>query len=171
MTKRSVIIIPEFPNCHELDAIRSLYDPLHGKIAPHISIVFPFEDTMSDKDLSMYVRSRCKGLQTFPLLAAGIYGFEQKYLFVQIKEGNDILIKIHDCLYNGPLQSHLNHSYLYVPHITVGLLNSQSEFLSALNNTRTFYNTFQTDISRIDIEKIMPDETSVIIDSIELEKP
>jgi hypothetical protein len=48
--KRSIIIFPQFGNDTNLiQNIRHQYDPLASKIAPHITLVFPFESEISSE--------------------------------------------------------------------------------------------------------------------------
>ena len=42
MSNRAILIQSSFNNFYEVEQIRSLYDPLYGKVAPHIMLVFPF---------------------------------------------------------------------------------------------------------------------------------
>ena len=48
MSKRAIILFPKFcSNTDLIQDIRDRYDPLASKIAPHITLVFPFESEIS----------------------------------------------------------------------------------------------------------------------------
>jgi 2'-5' RNA ligase len=59
--KRAIIIFPQFgSDTNLIQDIRNQYDPLANKIAPHITLVFPFESDISSKRyLSKYSVVRC----------------------------------------------------------------------------------------------------------------
>ena len=60
MKKRAILIFPEFNNIHEIEVIRKQYDPLYEKIAPHITLVFPFESEMSSNQVLQHVENTTK---------------------------------------------------------------------------------------------------------------
>ena len=49
--KRDILIFPKFKNINKIQELRNKYDPLANLIAPHITIVFPFSDNISNEEL------------------------------------------------------------------------------------------------------------------------
>jgi 2'-5' RNA ligase len=52
---------------------------------------------------------------------------------LNVKKGNDELIKIHDRLYTGILREYLVRDISYIPHITVGSLKNKEDFSKAVD--------------------------------------
>lgn len=46
--KRDILIFPKFKNMGIIDDIRNRYDRLAYLVAPHLTLAFPFQDSMSD---------------------------------------------------------------------------------------------------------------------------
>ena len=54
---RDILLFPKFDNMDIIEKIRKDSDKLYGIIQPHITIVFPFIDEISDDDLIKNVRN------------------------------------------------------------------------------------------------------------------
>ena len=52
------MIFPEFEKMEIIDEIRKKYDPLANFVRPHITIVFPFENQMSNHDIADILSDR-----------------------------------------------------------------------------------------------------------------
>jgi len=151
---RAIHIFPNFENEHRLQELRKRYDPLYGKIGPHITLVFPFETDISTTDLEMHVRESVSGMQPFHIVMHGVTGAPGWYLFLNVKHGNDEIVRLHDTLYSGPLSTSIERSLTYVPHITVGQLSEPLEFQKAVRETQDFRDLFETTVSSVCIESI-----------------
>lgn len=53
--KRAVVLFPKFNNIDTINNIREKYDPLYNYIAPHITIVFPFESDLTTNELKVSI--------------------------------------------------------------------------------------------------------------------
>ena len=163
--KRSIIIFPKFNNIELIQNIRKEYDPLYNSISPHITVVFPFINDISDEELQSIVTNSLSSIEPFKLVMNGITA-NGDYLFLNVKNGNDEIIKIKDLLYSN-LSFEYNNHYTYIPHITVGVT---SDIDNALLKLSDFNNEFETIIDTISIEMIDEDEKSNIIYEINLLK-
>ena len=56
MNTRVIMIFPKFENIHIINNIRKKYDPLSDFVEPHITLVFPFEDELSNEELRLYLK-------------------------------------------------------------------------------------------------------------------
>ena len=92
-------------------------------IRPHITLVFPFESTISTEQLTQHMSRAAQALRPFTLHPRGITGYAKEYLFLNVKYGNDQLIVLHDYLYTGLLAPYLTFQETYLPHLTVGRLS------------------------------------------------
>lgn len=130
--KRSIILIPDFKNINTLQEIREAYDPLYSLIPPHITLVFPFTSDITTAQLYEHVSNKTRSIQPFDITLSGITGTPDHYLFLNVKQGNDQIISLHDLLYSDLLAQFKNNSYTYLPHITVGRLATQDRMVQAL---------------------------------------
>ena len=161
--KRAIVLFPKFNNIDALQAVRERFDPLAKHIAPHITLVFPFESALTTEELRIHIARALKGVKRFPVQLSGITGdFRDGYLFLNVKRGNDSIIDLHDRLYQGVLEPFLFRKVSYCPHITVGRLEQQTEFDQALEELAGFSEQFEADIDRVSVENIDSGERSTI---------
>lgn len=168
--KRSIILFPSFDNINIIKSIREKYDPLANCIAPHITIVFPFDSDISTEDLKLHFNKVLKGIKKFNVKLKDFTGdFRDGYLFLNVKKGNDNIIELHDKLYSEILESFLFRKVTYCPHLTVGRLHQQIEFDKAMDELGCYGESFETVIDKIYIENIDITEHSTIEFSFNLE--
>jgi 2'-5' RNA ligase len=115
-----------------IEQIRLRFDPLAGKLPPHITLVFPFESDVTTQDLRKHVGLSAEGVVPFAVTLNGITGSEREYLFLSVSHGLDSILELHKRLYSGPLESHRSTVRTYVPHVTLGRLGSEAAFEAAL---------------------------------------
>lgn len=168
--KRAIVLFPNFDNIDIINEIREKYDPLAKYIAPHITIVFPFDSDMSTEDLKVHLHNELKGIKKFNVQLRAFTGdFRDGYLFLNVKKGNDNIIELHDRLYSGILDSFLFRKITYCPHLTVGRLDQQIEFDIALDELSHYDEVFETLIDKIYIENIDIIERSAVEFTFDLE--
>ena len=168
--KRAIILFPSFDNIKSIKSIREKYDPLANFIAPHITIVFPFDSDISTDDLKLHFNKVLKGTRKFYVQLKNFTGdFRDGYLFLNVKIGNDNIIELHDKLYSGILESFLFRKVTYCPHLTVGKLHQQTDFDKALDELLCYDESFETVIDKIYIVNIDSVEHSTVEFSFDLE--
>lgn len=168
MNNRTICIFPHFDNMKLIDELRQKYDSLHNLIPPHITLVFPFRSHISTEDLITHIKEAIIPIRPFELILQGITGNQNQYLFLNVKKGNDEMIKLHDRLYTGILEQNLNRNVSYLPHMTVGRIHNKEQFVKVIDVTKDFNYKFSTIISQISVEIIGEDEHSEIEFTIEL---
>ena len=167
--KRAVILFPKFNNIDTINNIRGKYDPLANYIAPHITIIFPFESDLTTHELKEYFNKSLIGMKNFKVMLKGITGdYRDGYLFLNVKKGNDNIIELHDKLYSGLLEKFLYRKVTYCPHLTVGRVSEENEFDNAVNELSCYNENFETVIDKVYVENIDMDENSTIEFSIDL---
>lgn len=153
--KRAIVLFPDFYNMDVIQEIRENHDPLVHCIAPHLTLVFPFESDLSTDELQQHCDARLKGMKSFHILLKGITGdFRDGYLFLNVKEGNDSVIELHDRLYSGVLERFLCRKITYCPHLTVGKLQNPRDFENALDRLSHCEETFEAVIDKVCVECI-----------------
>jgi 2'-5' RNA ligase len=168
--KRAVILFPKFNNIDTINNIRGKYDPLANYIAPHISIVFPFECDLTTHELKEHFNKSLKGIKKFNIMLNKITGdYRYGYLFLNVKKGNDNIIELHDKLYSGLLEKFIFRKVTYCPHLTVGKMFDQKEFDGAVDEFSCHNEIYETVIDKVFVENIDLDENSIVEFSFDLE--
>ena len=151
MQSWAIVIFPDFApgQWAMIDRLRAAYDPLASSIAPHITLVFPFETTLSRDDLLTHIRASVAAIAPFEIVLRGVTGQEDEWLFLTVKRGNDEIIALHDRLYADPLAG-----LKEVPTLTVGHLTPGERFEAALAEACSLTETFQTTVREITAHRI-----------------
>jgi 2'-5' RNA ligase len=151
-------------------ALRDRLDPLAGRIPPHLTLVFPFDDPISDEALASHVRDVVGDLEGFPVVLREITAHEGEYLFLNVKQGNDAVIRLHDALYSGPLAAHRVRLHTFVPHVTVGRV-SPAQLPAALAATAALTAAIRARVDVISAYRIERDGTREVIVEVPLAAP
>jgi len=170
MSLRTIMIFPEFDNMEIIDNIRKHYDPLAELVRPHITLVFPFESTISNMELKGVLDKRLHAVKPFEIQLKGISKQEDKfgnYLFLNVAHGAKQLNFIHQVLYENEFRE-FDMGMPYVPHMTVGNLASVELLENAYNRIKSLEDTFSTVVRKISVEMIGDNEESIIVIEKEL---
>ena len=152
---RDILIFPKFKNIEEIEKIRKNNDKLYGIIPPHITIVFPFFDDISNEELIYKLKEILNSYNSFNVVFKGISLSNDNYIFLNCDIGKEILSNMHDEIYEKILPKHLKN-IKYVPHITLGQSNT-IDFLKDFNKE------FSCKIDKILVEEIgLNDESNII---------
>lgn len=165
MSIRTIMIFPEFEGMEIIDEIREKYDPLAHLVRPHITIVFPFENQMSNKHIEDILSNRLKNIHPFELVLNGISKKEDRfgnYLFLDVKGGDMEICSIHNVLYENEF-SEYNLGLDYIPHMTVGKLPTAEELDVAYEKVKEINKVFKTIVKKISVEMIGENDESIII--------
>ena len=161
--KRAIVLFPKFSNSEAIQSVRERFDPLAHYIAPHITLVFPFESTLSTEELKAHLRHALAGMKQFAVSLSGVTGdFRDGYLFLNVKQGNDSIIDMHDRLYSDALEPFLLRKVTYCPHISVGRVEESSAFDQALEELGNFQASFKAEIDKVYVENIDSGDQSSI---------
>lgn len=170
MSTRTIMIFPELEGMEIIDEIREKYDPLAHLVRPHITIVFPFENQMSNNEIIDILSVRLKNINSFEMVLSGFSKQEDRYgnyLFLDIKEGIEEICAIHKILYDNEFSEH-NLGLSYKPHMTVGMLPTIEALNKAYEEVKKISRTFRALVNKISVEMIGENEESIIIIEQEL---
>lgn len=159
------MIFPEFENMEVIDDIRTKYDPLAQLVRPHITLVFPFENEMSNEEIEDILTRRLRYIKPFEIVLNGISMQEDKfgnYLFLDVKTGIDDICAIHDSLYKNEFKQ-FDLGVGYKPHMTLGKLKTVNELNAVYNELKNMDTTFTTTVNKISVEMIGENEESIIV--------
>ena len=169
MSIRTIMIFPEFDNMNVIDGVRKKYDPLNDLVRPHITLVFPFQSDITNEELIKKLDNCLERTMHFKLVLYGVskqkevYG---NYIFLNVAEGYNELTNIHDNLYIAIWGHQNNHPY--VPHMTIGKVNSEVEMDKAFSEIEDIDIRFETSVKKISVEMIGEHGKSIIIIEKEL---
>lgn len=166
--KRAVHLFPEFTNSEVIESLRKKYDPLFGLIQPHITIVFPFESEISSPVLKQHIQKALVDIDPFVILLREFTATIDRCLILNIKKGNDNIIKLHDLLYSGLLSIYRNRRFSFYPHLTIGKFTDEQELLLVLTELSTNETKLETTISKVVSEIIDEKENSIVEFILEL---
>ena len=132
MPRRALIMFPEGDGLAEVEELRRRFDPLAQVIPAHITLVFPYVDTLSATELQQHIRRALEHRPAFDVHIEGATEAEGEYVLLPVTRGREQLIDLHDRLYRGPLALHRSRAHVYEPHITIGRLREESARREAL---------------------------------------
>ena len=162
---RTILIFPEFDNIEVIDRMRDRYDPLAHLIRPHITLVFPFESSVSNEALAQILDRTLEGIHPFTLCIRGVSKRVDMFgnaLMLDVTEGKDILCRIHDGFYARDFRE-FDKGIPYDPHITVGNFTTPEALDAAFETIRDLPDVFSTIIRRVSVEMIGPNDESIIV--------
>ena len=157
--QRAIVVFPNPDDLRPILPFRSRWDPLAALVPPHLTLVFPFRDLIGSDDLRAHVVHVIRDVEPFPIRLSGVTASEGEYLFLNVKQGNDALIALHDRLYTGPLEPHLSRRHTFVPHLTVGRVADRHGFETALAEAAASPVALETMVRAVSIYAIDADGT------------
>jgi 2'-5' RNA ligase len=155
----------------KIEAFRRKYDPHYNLIKPHITLIFPIDNTLISRlSLSEYVKSVINNWKSFNIELGGFKKSWDHWLFLLVQKGKKEIIELHDELYQGILLPHLKNNLEYIPHITIGrfikifLQNSpeiservvfdESRYNLALEEAKNLNFLYQTEVKTVQLIQI-----------------
>ncbi|MFE7377455.1 2'-5' RNA ligase family protein [Bacillus cereus] len=167
---RTILLFLNNMPISKIEDVRKKHDPLFGLIPPHITIVFPFESSISNDELKLHILNVTKGIQEIEIELANQITSEGEYFFLRVEKGKEQIEKLHDILYTGPLLQFLKEDIPYIPHITVGRKESAELATSAAKEIPSFHEKLSCVIDRISVERIGENGESIIEFEVTLPK-
>ncbi|KAA0814466.1 MULTISPECIES: 2'-5' RNA ligase family protein [Bacillus cereus group] len=146
----------------EIEDIRQKHDPLFGLIPPHITIVFPFESSISNDELKLHIINVSKLIQNIEIEFKNQITSEREYLFLRVEKGKEQIEELHNILYTGPLLQFLKEDIPYIPHVTVGRKESVELAAEVVKEIPSFHGKLNCVIDRISVERIGENRESII---------
>ena len=120
MAKYAIVIFPS-GDLTEIQSFREKFDPKAELIAPHMTLVFPFQMPVDDTILLHEIGEKLKKFSPFSVVLKGMYlDPEDNLLHLLVQNGAEKIRDLHDELYSGILEPYLRKDLLYTPHMTIG---------------------------------------------------
>ncbi|MDD3223625.1 MAG: 2'-5' RNA ligase family protein [Clostridium sp.] len=83
MNLRTIMIFPEFENMNVINEIRNKYDPLTDLVLPHITLVFPFDSELTNKELNLYLKESLIDIHQFKVELKGFGEHEESIIVIE----------------------------------------------------------------------------------------
>ncbi len=160
---RDILLFPKVENMDLIQKTRLKYDRLASKINPHITIVFPFEDAISNEELYNKLLLIISDMKAFKISLKGINLTSDKYVILKVMTGSDQIKELHDYIYHSVFPKYLRTDIEYIPHITLGQVEDLKDFKEFDIDLE-----FTGMVDSIFIEEIGANEESIIVKEIKL---
>jgi len=167
---RTILLFLHNMHIDEIESVREKHDPLFGLIPPHITIVFPFESSISNDELEVHILNVANGVQPIEIEFANRISSKGEYLFLEVERGKEKIEELHDRLYTGPLLQFLRTDIPYIPHVTVGRKESAELAAKVVKDMPSFHEKLNCVIDRISVERIGENGESIIEFEVPLQK-
>ena len=170
---RCILIFPQFDNAEVIDEVRRQYDPSFKHIAFHITLVFPFESSISKQALQKHVEDSIGDLRCFELMLHGVKQMDGNnyYLMLDVLYGEENVRKMHERLYTGMLLPYKpNWQEGFIPHMTIGQFGSCEELNEAYRELVHFKEVFSARICEVCVE-IIGENSEAIIEFTQILEP
>lgn len=115
-----LVIFPKI-DTSAIEAFRKKHDPYCELIYAHVTVVFPTPTSVGRQALIDHIDFVLKSEVAFPIRLKGFHKAWDHWLFLTLKEGNDVVKRLHKRLYSGILAQYLRDDIPFVPHIGLGL--------------------------------------------------
>jgi 2'-5' RNA ligase len=132
----AIVAFPTFDVADQIEAVRRRFDPLSSVLAAHVTLVFPFEDSVGLSSLCAHVAAAAADASPFAIDLTGPAVVDGGYIFLHVGDGTRHLIDLHDRLYSGALMGQLSRTHEYRPHVTIGRLGSSEQLMAAAAEAR-----------------------------------
>ncbi len=116
-----------------INAIRRKYDPTADIVDPHITVMFPVPDEISEEALAQHLTQVLKSWRPFPIRIGGFCKSWDHWLFLTLREGNDDVIRLNRAIYTGILKPYHREDIPFIPHIGLGLFVMEDAEYDMLN--------------------------------------
>lgn len=165
--QRALVVFPQATQFDVVERMRRRYDPQARLIAAHVTIVFPFDDPMSDAELRAHVLEATTGLSSFTIRFSGVTPADD-YIFLHPATGVDRLLALHKRLYTGPLRRHRSRTHTFQPHVTLGRVADDRSRVEATDIMRNSIVDFDAEVSAVCVFRLTGSDQGAIDATIPL---
>lgn len=126
-----VYYLNEYPAV--IDSFREKYDSRFLLTKPHLTFIFPVDATVSQTVIVEHIDKILNSKTSLQITFSGISRSWDNLVFLLTKEGTDKIMYLHDELYSGVLKPFLRPNIEYIPHVTLGSIQSEETLKEAKN--------------------------------------
>ena len=146
-----------------INRLRSKYDPQFHLIAPHITIMFPTPDSISERSLVSHIEGVLHRWKSFPIRLKGLQQSWDEYLFLLLNKGEEDVIRLHDEIYTGLPSECRDEVRPFIPHVTLGAFSAKSEeYALALKEAERLNLDYECMLDRLDLIKVNDERSQIV---------
>lgn len=148
-------LLPENKETEKVNQIRKKYDPAYEEIWPHLTLVYPFQK-INEEEIHNRIKKIIRNFKPFNVSFKNLEkSAKGNYLYLLPKKGKKKILKLHKKLHTGPLENHSNPDMPeYIPHITVGVFDTEQELDEAINSLKRKKPKFEFFLDRLHLLEI-----------------
>ena len=120
LPRRAVVWFPPAAVTREVEAFRAAHDPLASALPAHVTLVFPFESTLSALQVAAHVKRVVARWPQLPVRLERAEVLLGQWVNLRLTQGRAAVVELHDRLYRGVLAPFLRDDIAYDPHLTLG---------------------------------------------------
>lgn len=122
----AIVFYPK-ENLQAVELFRQKYDPMVTILPPHITMVFPF-DYISEELIAQHAAKVAHETPAFHITLHGLFTSFDKYLFLLVDQGKELVVTLHNQLYSHTLSQFFNKDIPFIPHMTIGFFMQNNNF-------------------------------------------
>ena len=120
LPRRAVVWFPPAAITQAIEAFRTAHDPLAASLPAHVTLVFPFESTLTALQVATHVKRVVARWPQLPLRLEGAEALLGQWVNLRVTQGRAAVVELHDRLYRGVLAPFLRSELAFDPHLTLG---------------------------------------------------
>lgn len=141
-----------------IEILRKKYDPFYKKIKTHLTLVYPFEVKDQEK-LIEHIDYCLKDTHPFEIVLDNVRK-SGNYLVLDVGRNRALLLDLYHRLNSGILKGFENKELsIYIPHITLGIFNSNEELMTVINLLRERGSNFKFIVEKINLSTLNEDNS------------
>ncbi len=160
-----IYALVHYPNVdtRRINQLRMKYDPQVGLIEPHITLMFPVPGFMGKENLVHHLARVLSSWLAFPIHLQGLQISSDDHLFLLIQEGNANILRLHSEIYTGILADYHRKDIPFVPHLTLGVLNKDSnEYDRVLKEAKLLGIDHYCVLDKLQLVKVNDDRSKIV---------
>lgn len=99
---------------------RYRYEPYATLLPEHMPIVFPVDESIGLENLKSHIQNVLNNWSSFDVVFHGVGLSWDNWLLLEVKEGNELVHKLHKELHTGLLKPYQRQELPFIPHIAMG---------------------------------------------------
>ena len=107
-------------------SFRSKYDPYSELLPEHVTFIHPVPEIIGRANLEQHIEKILSSWKPFKVHFCTLEKTWDHWLYMGAREGKNLVIELHDKLYEGILRPYLREDLPFFPHIGLGLFSIET---------------------------------------------
>lgn len=137
-------------NNPRIEILRKKYDPGINKYKTHLTLVYPFE-VKDQAKLKEHIEYCLAGIEPFEIVFERVRK-SGNFLVLDVGKSQEKLLYLYKKLNSGILGGFENKEIsIYLPHITLGIFDSNEELMKVINELRARGSNFRVIVNKVSL--------------------